>query len=186
MHYHSALTQDVKVEPCNRFEKDGNIAFVHDLWHGIADEFKLCSVLYTEIPWQAGLKKFDKRANIGQERHYADFLHKVGLWVTQLHKPTVIVLGKQSIKYLPIPDFTYTTEINKAPAIANVYGTRLTNITDEYSIIQQLLQAHHSIGDFCCGYGRVAKIAKEMGKNFVMSDYNPKCIGYIQQEYDKW
>ncbi len=49
-----------------------------------------------------------------------------------------------------------------------------------------LAERYNRVGDFTCGYGRVGRIFSGAGKTWVMSDYNPTCIGYIGMNASGW
>jgi len=153
---------------------------VNDLLLGpLPVEFEQCDVFYTDLPWRAGFKTFEKRAGKAG-RVYQDFMRAVSLVVVQLrHKPIVLVAGKTEMRHLPACTMRPTV-LNGDDAVVALYG-RLPklDLTDSWSILDSLARHYQCVGDFCCGYGRAGRVFLRAGKRFVMSDYNAKCIGFI-------
>jgi hypothetical protein len=55
----------------------------------------------------------------------------------------------------------------------------LSKSTDD--LLHYVARYHSCIGDFCCGYGQSARIFRSEGKQFVCSDFNASCIGFIRE-----
>ena len=63
--YHSALTNDLKNQKEVEFFKIKNsIAFYYNIIDslGLPKEYSKCDVLYSELSWKGGLKRFNERA----------------------------------------------------------------------------------------------------------------------------
>lgn len=190
--YHSALSEPLVATPRERIQfPDGSLAFVHDLRKGIAPEWAACEVFYSDLPWRQGFAIFERRASsvkgeaVDQNRTYRDFLGSVSEVVTLLKAPVILVTGRQSMSGLPQPTHAYHTYLNGAAAVAMVYRTELRDSSNELAILRELAARFNVGGDFCCGYGRTAKIFARAGKRFVVSDFNPACIGYMAEEWEK-
>ena len=181
--YHSALHEDLtNITPIDRVElPTGSIAFTHDIMNPLPVEYQTCDVLYTEIPWHKGLEVYDRRAGV-QGRTYAELIGAIERIIDRFKIITVLPLGKTALKMLPEPDQTSTVTINGAASMLAVYhGFLPIHFQTDIQVSNYLAINYQRVGDFCCGYGRIGRIFQEHGKTFVMSDYNPKCIGYIKQ-----
>lgn len=186
MKYHSALHKPNSYDSLNRAEFGKSVAFKHDLMLGVPDEYKNCDIIYTEIPWIDGFNVFEQRANVQEQRTYAAFMSAVCNFINTANKPTVIIIGKKGLKFLPTPDFEGGTILNGAPCRVVTYKATITQLHNCVTIIDELSKKYDCIGDPCCGFGRSAKAFKQAGKHFVVSDYNPECIGYIAKEWVNW
>lgn len=203
MGYHSALNKPIEAAPVNRaIFKDG-LAFAHDIRNGLPSEYDICDVFYTDLPWRDGFAIFEARAGavkasqqadvrsvsancalVAPRPDYAAFLHDIRkILLHGTPKPTVLVTGRQSMPYLPMPGHIYPTKLNGADAVALSYSCRLAHTQTATDILEELAQRFNVVGDFCCGYGRTANIFRNAGKRFVVSDFNPSCIGYIAREF---
>ena len=180
--YHTALKRGAELkgaEACQRAEARGSVVLVHDLLSGpLPSEFERCDVLYTDLPWRAGFKTFEARAGKAG-RAYQDFMAAVSRVVQLRHKPIVLIGGKTEMRYLPACTVKPTV-LNGDEAMAAIYGRlpRL-DLTDSWSILNSLVRHYQCVGDFCCGYGRAGRVFLRAGKQFVMSDYNAQCVGFI-------
>lgn len=197
MSYHSALTKPLEVAPCNFFQVGESIAFVHDIRRGLPTDFDPCDVFYTDLPWQGGFLVFEARtkavlaaeyAKLGvttrePQTTYPDFLRSVGEVIRRSSKPMVLVTGRRSMPFLPEPSFVYSSSLNGAPAVALCYSLKLQDGRSATKILSELASRFHCVGDFCCGYGRTARTFHAAGKRFIVSDYNPRCIGQIAKEF---
>lgn len=191
--YHTALASG-RVEPApavERFEFRGSLAFVHDL---LADritdpapaEFAPVEVFYADPPWPAGFREFERRAGVAEGRAYAQFMRRLDGLVRAEGRPIVLVAGKLALKHLPRPDNVYATALNGAGVLAICYRVKLRSITNARTILAELADRFGVGGDFCCGYGRTARAFLAAGKTFVVSDYNPRCIGHIAAHAESW
>lgn len=178
--YHTAVgvKNDIQneLEPIDRYEIRDSVAFRHNLTDGIPEEYRRCDVLYTETSWNAGQPTFNKRAGI--ESSWRDYMKALGETITELGIPSYVVTGRQGVAILPKPDSVSTVMLNGAKAQLVSYGEN-PNLRTEKSTIQWLAKRHKIVGDPSCGYGRTGSIFLIAGKNYVMSDYNGKCISYI-------
>ena len=179
MKYHTALKPEHDAAPCQTVVADDSIAFCHDIFAGLPDEYDFAQVIYTEIPWLDGFDTFEGRAG-ASGRDYASFLAALSNIIMESSLPMVIVAGKKARKYLPEPVEAYSTKLNGAPAAAYCYRIGLSNYASDMDILAELTRRFDVGGDFCCGYGRTAKAFRDAGKRFVVSDYNPTCIGHIR------
>lgn len=199
MNYHSALAPPLEAKPITEHVEIGeSLAFTHDLRHGLPIVYAACDVFYTDLPWRDGFLVFEARAGAVKAKlegrpstltvsketpRYEGFLQNVAAIVESVKQPVVLVTGKHALRGLPRPEHLYNTYLNGASAVALVYRTELKSYGNEFEILRELAQRFNCVGDFCCGYGRTGRVFKEAGKRFVMSDFNPACIGRIAQEW---
>ncbi len=149
-------------------------------------EYKACDVLYTDLPWRPGFEEFNRRAGV-EGREYQEFLAAVSRIVNDFPGPVVLVTGKHARRDLPAPDHVMKSRLNGAPCIALSYRLDPAKFCinpefcfcDVEMFLTWLAERFECVGDFCCGYGRVGRIFQEYGRRWVMSDFNPTCIGYI-------
>jgi len=192
--YHSALKPE---DPCaaalaKHVFPDGSIALQWDITTGkLPGEFGQCDCFYVEPPWRAGMKVFNQRAN-SPDHILKDVVQGIASVVTSEQRPIVLICGKQDSKtYMrlcPEPQQTIQTQIafHKCDALAflwNIpYGLDLNPESNE-TLCKSLAETYDCVGDFVCGYGRTAKIFRDYGNRFVMSDYNAKCIGHMAAHF---
>lgn len=185
--YYSALDKrDTAVdhEPVQLFEFGGNIAMAHSIEScTLPPAYARCDVLYTEPPWEHGYDIFNNNAH-EKGTSYKEFMEKINIIVRNENKPTVIIIGKKYVKLLDTPAGLISVELNGYPALALFYNMQPVNAETNIELIEKLSQAFDCVGDFCCGYGNTGRIFFENRKSFVMSDVNPRCIGFIKNYYE--
>jgi hypothetical protein len=187
--YHSALSKKTTdIQSVYKIQiNDNSFAITHDVFDNLPQEYDNVDIFYSEISWQHGIKIFNERS--GVERDFYQYMERISQIITHYNKPTIIICGKNALKHLPEPKQIIETKLKLAKnskALAAVYNFEYTGpyeTTDD--IIETLADTYNCIGDFCCGYGRSGYIFNKKNKDFVQSDYNPKCIGYIKNYYLK-
>lgn len=182
--YHSQLHPPVKAEPVDRFELDGSVAFRHDLTDGLPAEYADCDLLYSDLPWQAGMDEFNSRS--GSSTTYAELLRSVSAVVSASFVPVVLVTGRHAVKRLPTADQEMRVDLNGTPAVALIYGQRVPRANTATELLVRLTDGYGRVGDFCCGYGRTLRLFQAAGKSWVGSDNNARCIGYIAAHAPGW
>lgn len=191
--YYSALDKEDTSKaylPVERVSVGNSVAFLHNIekQFRLPSEYDDCDLLYTDIPWRAGYEKFNKWAGI-EGSGYKNFIRAVSEIIIQnKDKAIVIVCGKPELKMLPIPDKVIPVDLNKFPSQGVLYGIKwLDKVTSTEQLLEMLAHSRFKkIGDFCCGYGSAGRHFAQAGKDFVMSDINPRCIGYIKEELPNW
>ena len=178
--------QELDVTPCDLFESESGIAFVHNLESGIDDRLSKADVLYSDLPWEQGFNLFYESAQVEQGVTYLEFLAGIRDEIIRLDKPTLLPIGNKALKIMQ-PDTAGTVILNRKEVRLALWGIDDTweriNVID---ILHDLAETYDTIGDFACGYGRSGRIFVEHGKRFVMSDFNPHCIGFVKQALPKW
>lgn len=179
--YHTALAPEpFRLEPLDRVAFEDGVAIQHDLFDGfLPSEFLNCRALYSELPWRKGFDVFEQRAGFGG-RSYNDFLDVVRSSVEFLSVPTVIITGIHAAKRLE-PDCMAKTTLNGEEMLAFGWNIAVPKTGDCKELLKMLAYELDCIGDFCCGYGRTARIARDNGARFVVSDYNGSCIRHISE-----
>lgn len=184
--YHTALKSghEEDAPPLNEFRLGDSIAFVHDVFDPTPDIYREVDAFYTEPPWPHGTKVFDERVGV-TGRTWADLASRLESLIEETPAPVVIPLGKIALKRLPSPTVTYDVYMPHAGdrAIIACWRTVLDNPATTIDAARQLISQHNTIGDWFCGYGKTAELANEMGRRFIVSDYNPRCIGFIAQRF---
>jgi hypothetical protein len=178
--YHTALKGAVmNSAPRVHVETGSGIAFLHDIRQGLPILYDSCDVLYTDLPWRAGFAAFEGRAGEPPGASYAGFLSAVGEVVRAERRLTILVTGAHALRLLPDAEQDLGMTLNGDSCIAAVYHGEVPHLDDTVNLLHWLADQYNCIGDFCCGYGRAGRIFKDHEKRFIMSDYNPRCIGYI-------
>lgn len=154
------------------------VALCHNLWLPLPAEYSECDVIYAEPPWRHGYDVFNDRAGT-QDPPWPDFMRRVADVIAQRSCPVVITAGKGTLRFLQQPDACYETQLNGGDAMLLCYGLALENSETSESALHEICQRFSIIGDWCCGYGRTALIARQHGKRFVVSDHNATCVGYM-------
>jgi hypothetical protein len=187
--YHTSLSGRHKVTApaLPAFKAYGNVALTHDMTLGFPSAMERCDVLYAEPPWPVGYNEFAERAPVSGG--FEDFMAAMGHGLLSADKPAVIIGGKLYRKHLPEATREVPCRLDGAnvDAVAYVYGDvecPSLDATNPHTafIIADLAQHYQCVGDFCCGFGKTAHAFADAGKNFVVSDSNPECIGYIAMQ----
>lgn len=189
--YHGAHKPPVKAPPMDRWEGAGCLAFTHDLMTAptLPAEFVICDVLVTDLPWQKGYETFNDRAGVDDGRTYASFMDRVAEIVESTAVPLYLITGRHALPKLPKPDALLPMRLNEDDAVAISYRPG-DETNSSYGVAPEFLHAlaqrYDVAGDFCAGYGRTARFFLRSGKQAVMSDFNPSCIGYIAEHAPTW
>lgn len=190
--YHSAHRPAQDSPALDRWEGDRCLAFVHDLMAAptLPSEFDACDVLTAEIPWQRGFETFNERAGVDDDRTYRTFLQRVSEIVDSTTVPVYLITGRHALRRLPEPDTMTGTKLNEWDALILGYRPAPEIGAAHYGVAQEMLhalaQGYGCAGDFCAGYGRTGRFFLRSGKCAVLSDFNPRCIGYIAEHALGW
>jgi len=177
--YHTALAPEpFRLPILDRAVFHDGVAIRHDLIKGrLPGEFSSCDLIYSELPWRKGFVEFERRAGEGG-RDYNLFLDTVRLSIAAIGAPAVMVTGIHAMKRLD-PDAAFKVRLNGEEMLALSWKCNIPSGLDCQELLNFLAVNYGCVGDFCCGYGRAARAAREHGKRFVVSDYNGSCIRYI-------
>lgn len=183
LEYHSALHPTDRWPPKDRAESASGVAFVHDICvKPLTNDYLQADVFYSDLPWRHGFEEFERRAGHSY-RTYPEFMQTVSRIIDHCVAPVVLVTGRHAMRYLPKPDELISTKLNNGKCLALAYRANLgfQEIADTNLLLYALAARFECVGDFCCGYGRAGMVFAQRGKRYVMSDYNPSCIGYIAE-----
>lgn len=182
--YHTALKNGTIEEsvPMQRFVYNNSLAFTYDVFDALPNEFDACDFFYMEPPYPAGSKVFDNRMGI-EGRTYSDLAQRISLFIESTNKPIIMTMSKTAIKHLPTPlqgfeaDFTHS--IKSLKTMVYTWNVKIEEFKTTKHILSELLNEYNCVGDMFCGYGHTAIMAANQSKDFVVSDYNPLCIGFL-------
>ncbi len=189
--YHGAHRKPVTAPAMEQWKGYGCTAFVHDVMASsvFPAEYNPCDVMVADLPWRNGYDAFNRRAGIVDGRTYATFMERVAEITESALSPLYLVTGRHALPMLPTPDAVLPMRLNGDDAVAIGYRPG-KEANGRYGITQEFLcvlaQRYDCLGDFCCGYGRTARFALRSGKRAVVSDLNPRCIGYIAEHAPEW
>ena len=187
--YHTAYQKELSAKPCQSFRASKLIALVNDVFKGLPSEFGVCDVLYAEPPTQGGMKEFDRRSGHAHRR-YRQFVLAIGAIIDASRLPCFMVIQPQWIKDLPKPRRIIPVRGQATNAVLLSWRTEIDMSAlcsiGWWSVVCDLADRFDCVGDFVCGYGNTGRIFLESGKSAVLTDYNPKCIGYVKEHYPKW
>ena len=174
-----------KVEVGKVYNVNGNVTMYHNVKHGFRKEFLNADCLYTDIPWPAGMIKFEKKANSSHMK-YEDFLNKIINLVDVLKIPSIITAAPSLTTKMiqlgfKVKSITMTPINKKAVAYSKFIDIQKTSIETTEGLIRLLATRFYKILDPCCGTGQTGEIFKEHGKQFIMSDINRNAITYIRE-----
>lgn len=191
-HFHSVE----EAEPLDRWvSADGKReAFAHDFADTLVlpSEFDRCDVLYAEPPWPHGWKVFYDRADIEMKVPYNVFLNACSRALKDSGKPGLMICAMDYRVQLMCAPPTFTTQSavltpSRPCALLwyNVEPPKLQLRTNT-DVIRWLAQEYECVGDFTSGYGYTGRLFSEAGKSWVLSDLDPRCIGYIAANAESW
>jgi len=190
MIYHSALTKEIETNELNSFEINNSTVFQNDISKCyLPPIYETCDLIYMELAWKSGIKEFNKRSKAKvQFNEYAKAICKM---IEEFQKPIFLITGFCDVGSYPIPDNVLKTTLNGSECAILIYHFDVnfdSNFTFELKnnsdILLNWLSNHYqfkTVGDLNCGYGKVGLKFYNMGKNFVMSDYNKKCIYKVKE-----
>ncbi len=189
--YHSAVNGrgcDVDCEPIDEYAADGNLAFAHDVMVGWDRRFGGAGVIYCEPAWRHGFVKFMAKAGVEvPSKLYRQYLGNVRAIVRRAGCPAYVLMGKSMIRQMS-PDAVVDVymPVHGGWAFYGLYGGASRNVHKKTTLQAERFiceKAQGPVLDFCCGYGHIAEQCMEHGKNWILSDVNPKCIGYIARRF---
>jgi hypothetical protein len=187
--YHSAFKEPPQdVEPCQRVVTSHGIAFAHNLLDGQPPEYADCDVLYAEPPWSGGQRVFERRAGVAHTHSHRALILAFLVLAIRLDIPAVLVSGSRWT-WLPRPDQRTTVRwYDKTPVALRCYGLKVNAASGAPSteVLHELAGRFACVGDPFCGYGNTGRIFAEHGKRYVLSDLDPRCIGYIKMHAQSW
>lgn len=189
--YHSACwEEDISLPSVQHVILGESEAMAFDLCSGpLPEAFKTCDVLYGEPPWPLGIKVFNKRA--GASGTFVDIYNALARLVLSTSVPVYLLISPYHKKLLPKPEETLVVELDihgTAPVDVFVYRPEVDvrPVRTRTDLIKALARHHRRVGDFFCGYGETGRLFAQAGKSFVLSDLNPRCIGYLQRVAQTW
>lgn len=187
--YHSAHLPWSEDPPVEYVAFDNGTAQVHDLLAGppLPYEYGDADVLYAEPAWQRGFETFNQRAKVEDGRTYKVYARNVAALV-DTGKPTVIIWGRHAERFLPEYESAIPVWLDRHSAVAYLFNNVQVpeTVRTTLDVMHALADRYEVLGDPCCGWGNTARIATEHGKRFVVSDFNPYCIGHIATKHGEW
>ena len=187
--YHSALGEEVDIDPIERCVFQNGEAFRWDITNGMPPEFDKCGAVYSEPPWRSGFESFNKRAGVDNElRSYQNLIDSISSACVKFKKPCFILTSKADSKL-------YKKTSGSVPVKFEVHGfyesvcvcfnVEAPNFGVESITTAQLIKwitkKYSVVGDFCCGYGTTGEKVIKEGGYAVLCDYNPKCVAVVAQ-----
>lgn len=191
--YHSVQLPVAEAMPLQRYDDPRNrgVALVHDLLAGpLPPEFDQADVLYCEPPWRSGFDAYNMRAGVNDDRTYSQLLAAISEIIESTTTPVIVVVGAHARAMLPMADVDVPIMQSLLPrrpiARAFAYRCPIPSMSDHTELLTWLAMHYECVGDFLGGYGWSGRIFAELGKRFVLSDYNPRCIGQIAAASPGW
>jgi hypothetical protein len=143
-------------------------------------------VFYSDLPWYTnfGFQRFNDRAAVYDGRTYQQFMDAITAILTTVQVPTMFVTGHHAKPHLPPPTYKFPLHLNEYPAVAYCYhfDGKPPVAKSAAAVLHEMADRFACVGDYCCGYGTAGRIFAQHGKRFVMSDFNPQCIGAFATE----
>lgn len=181
--YHSALKDEVDSLPSLDFYQNGkDIVFKHDVTKGIPIIYNECDVIYSEPAWKDGYEKFMNRASL-QSGSYLLYVLQMNHFIERSILPIYLVLGSHVLKEFKEPNWVIPIKLHGYMTNLCIWNDVRLIAKTNYDVIEQLSQKYDRVGDFNAGYGNTARIFRENEKNFVCSDFNPKCVYFIAKTF---
>lgn len=192
--YHSALHEPGSYPPARQYEdvRRGRIALWHDVVLGLPLPMHAVDAIYTELPWKDGYEEFARRADQAVGRWsepgrltYEQWCYRLSVTLIRWGKPYVVVAGRAALRHMAA-EWVTPCDLNGSTAVA--FGSGLPGIREKTAemVLERMAARFSSLGDPCCGYGRTARVASSYGRPWVVSDVNPRCIGYIKHAAPGW
>jgi hypothetical protein len=182
--YHSALWEEVDLEPVTECSFSGGEAFQWDISSGIPEKFSKCGAVYSEPPWRRGFEEFNKRAGVNPSGGYNDLLRSIQKACLEFGKPCFLVVSKADRKKYDKASghFQIVFDSHGGSCICVCYNVEVPNFGDGMttsSLLKWMTKKYGVIGDFCCGYGTTGQRVLKNGGEVALCDYNAKCIAVV-------
>lgn len=183
--YHTALHADGRADRPEmwRWKKGHNEAFVHDVSLGIPEEMARADMLYAELPWKDGYREFLSRVHqpLGIALSYERWLYRLSVSLALFGKPFVVVAGHAASRHLAY-EWSRPVDLNGSLALAMGAGCKdMPGIKTATGLRVALACSVDCIGDFCAGFGAIARAAEAARCHWICSDINPRYIGTIAE-----
>jgi hypothetical protein len=183
--YHSALYNPIRYKKAQSFEIGKSRAFVWDIFSEIP---KIdADIIYLETAWYKGYDIYQKRAGNETKKTYGDYLDRINEIIVLSGLPAIVITGKHAV-----PHFKNNTGLfhgnylHDYPCVAIAYNAEIPEKVANVVSIEYLAERYNKVWDFNCGYGLTGKIFAEAGKEFILTDINPECIGFIEAHAREW
>lgn len=188
--YHSAIAANDAAIECPEVymtKQRNGVAAVWDIMEGheLPAIYERCDLIYSEPAWPSGLSNFMER--VGKDGPtFKDYMARIRWIVETANKPTAMVVGKTALSYMPETKRVIPVSLNGGRALIAFWnGAYADGVTND-DVIRDLAKQYNIVGDFSCGYGNTGRIFQAAGKSYVLTDVNPKCIGYIYDHAEGW
>lgn len=183
--YHSAHYPEQPARRRYAHSSEYGVALAHDVAAGPLPSFyQACDVFYTDPPWRSGNVRFFDRAGVKPRPH--ESLMRELVAAVPDDAPAVFVIGKHADSHFGESFARYPVRLNEHDAVAYSRGVDLSGCATAEEVGRLLAGRYARVGDPCCGYGNTAKWFVQAGKQYVVSDINPRCIGYIAEHESEW
>jgi hypothetical protein len=178
--YHSALKSFKQYDKESYgFETSSITGLIFDIeTDSIPEVFYKAEFVYLEFPYRKGYEVFNDRVN--KKGVGFGYLQLMTLEIlNKLDKPFYIIAEKRMPILEPLLVDSIYYSAHKCDTYLYSNKPIKAKSTNE---LQSLLFQTYNIGlDFMCGYGNIVGTALEHNKKVIVSDINPKCLGYIYE-----
>jgi len=171
--------QGIKLPKLKEFFKNRKVSFeILDLIleaHKVNELIKKADVVFGEVPWEAGTKKFYEVKGEEPQKHLDLIKSIYKLVLNNQSKPFYLICSKKTAKALHVVlPYQYELRLNDHT------GMLVTNQQDweekesNVEVLEDLGNRFNCIYDFCCGYGNCAyHFMKQRETNrAILSDLN--------------
>jgi hypothetical protein len=191
--YHSILKDELPIEQeLESYQAGGSRVFRYDIVNDrpVPEIFKKAQVIYSEPAWPYKYDVLCKRAGLKKDEiDYADYLENIWTLIHGLGVPAYIIASSKMMKILLDPELIVPVKLNGAEAKLCIWNIPyddfifIENNSKNTDIIKYVVGKYNTILDFSCGYGNIVRPALDVGKKFICSDFNAKCVYYIASEF---
>jgi hypothetical protein len=212
--YHSALHKALSLtQELDHYEANGSIVFKNDITRNTSPYYSNLrqdtDAIYSELAWQAGYDRFQRRARPSRKSSFQDYLQAINNLIAHYKKPIFFVMGKHMLNALN-PPYASPIKLNGREAMLCVWNYSLVFddgksiiflrndkgystdpivlkwgrlFSTNNGIINYVSDRFNTVGDFSCGYGNLAAAMLKNNKKFICSDINGKCVYYVAKTY---
>lgn len=146
-------------------------------------------MIYSELPWKDGYFEFLRRAGMATELAlpYEKWLYRLSSSLVRFDIPFVLV-GAKAMTRCMASEWQMPVDLNGSLAMAIGAGVPrpFDSVRNAEQLLRSLATRYSVLADFCAGYGRTARVAAMLGREFIVSDINPRCIGHIARRAPRW
>ena len=190
MKYHTALRKESNSDKGvleGVYKGKGLTIFQHSILGSVPREFFAADVVYSEVAWQAGYKKFTENS-LASDSDFRSYIRAVESVIFALGVPSYIIAGKQMQKSMNpqvIHPLKFAVHKNIDVLLLAYNTSEKPPVETEAECIEWIAAQYKCVLDFCCGYSeRLISAIKRNSKQAILTDINRGCLLEVIEKHN--